>query len=277
MKEHVAEWSRLLWCIRIELANGTTLRFSTYPYDIKMSGQTYKTYAGFTFSGIDFGTSFQSSAIDLKSFIGLDPAITIATIQSGIFDGAWAYLFLTDWANPVEDEEPLKKVLYGRTTINGKNYTIEAMGLIECYNVLSGLTHSTLCSSIFGGQGHGGCKVDLVPLRETGVVTLLATNYQFACDTLVGLIDSHSTGRVWFTSGANLGIPAQRISYFIQPGGIIVTTEPFPYAPALGDAITVEPGCRKRLEDCKRYNNVRRRRGFDWIPGQRFLRLVGGL
>jgi len=276
MKPVIAPYARPLYCMRIECIDGPILRLVEYPHDVVMSGSNYQSDTGYEFSGVEAGTSFSPGIIDLKSFIGIQPEITIANIQAGIFDGAKVFVFATDWANPLEDEEPMIKGYFGKVTITDDRYTTEIMTLIDLLGTTVGDSYSASCPLTFGGQEFGGCGVDVISLEVTGTVTSVTDNYVFADNTRSEADDYFGAGLIWFTTGDNAGSPPQRVKSYVQAGGIIECSEPFPYPPAIGDAYSMQPGCRKRLSDCRdKYDNVARRRGFDWIPGTRFLNKIG--
>lgn len=276
MKPAVAPYAHPLYCMRIECVNGTIVRMTEFPEDVEMDGETYRSDTGYEFTGMNSGTTLAPGVVDLTSFVGISPEITIASIQSGIFDGARVFIFATDWAAPQEDEEPIMKGLFGKTSITDSQYTTECMQLIDLLNTTIDDEHPALCPLIFGGQEHGGCHVDVDALEVTGTLTAVTDQYTFADNTLGESDDYFGAGELAFTSGANAGIKAQRVKSYTASGGALVMNEAFPFPPQVGDSFTLRPGCRKRLVDCRdKWNNVARRRGFDFVPGTRFLNKVG--
>ncbi len=279
MKPVIAPFARPLYCMRIECIGGTIVRLVEYPYDVQMGAALYKSDTGYQFSGVESGTTFSPGAIDLKSFLGLSPEITLPNIQAGIFDHAKVFVFATDWADPEEDEEPILKGYFGRVTIEDERYMTEVMSLIDLLSTTVGDSYSAACPKLFGGQEHGGCHVDAVALQVSGMLTSVTDNYIFADSTRAEVDDYFGAGKVWFTTGPNAGVPVQRIKSYTAAGGIIECSEPFPFTPTVGDAYMLEPGCRKRQEqDCRdKYDNAIRFGGFKYVPGTRFLNKVGGV
>jgi uncharacterized phage protein (TIGR02218 family) len=277
MKTTVATWSRVLHCMRIVCTNGLVIRLAEYPHDLLISGNTYKSDSGYQFSGVEAGSTLSPGSVDLSSIIGLSENVTIATIQAGIFDKASVYVFATDWANPVEDEEPIFKGVFGKITIEDNRYTVAIMNLLDLLSATVGESYSATCSLRFGGQEFGGCKVDKVALQVTGTITGVTNNYNFSDSARSEADDFFGYGEIWFTSGDNFECPSQRVKDFTLAGGLIETSEPFPFLPQIGDTYIMQPGCRGRQADCfTKYNNIARRRAFQ-PPGERFMRLVGGL
>lgn len=279
MRPVVAPWQRIVHGLRIVCTNGLEVCLIDYPHDVVMGSKTYKSDAGYQFSGVEYGTTFSPGAIDLSSMVGLSEHITIPNIQAGIFDKAYVYVFATDWANPIEDYEPLFKGIFGKVVLEDNRYKTEVMSLIDLLNTTIGEGYPSMCSLRFGGQEFGGCKVDKVALQVTGTITDVTDNAEFSDSSRTEVDDYFGAGEIWFTTGPNTGVPMQRIKTYVgdSSGGLIITNEPFPYLPEIGDEYVMSPGCRLRLVDCRdKWNNTARRRAFDFIPGERFLRTTGG-
>jgi len=80
-------------------------------------------------------------------------------------------------------------------------------------------------------------------------------------------VNINSTSFSTYTSGGTAALLA----------GGITTHEAFHYPVEVGDAYTMTPGCRKRLEDCRdNWNNVVNFGGFSWVPTQSTYTKVGG-
>ena len=117
-----------------------------------------------------------------------------------------------------------------------------------------------------GGQEFAGCKVNLAPLTVTGTLTGVTSNSVFQDTARTEALDYFGEGSIAFTSGANAGLKPLEIKSYAADG-TITTHEPFFYTVAVGDAYTMIPGCRKRLEDCRdKYNNVLNFGGFANMP-----------
>ncbi len=263
--------------MRIHCQSGLVVRLVDYPHDVLMGMDLYKSEAGYRFSGVEMGSTFSPGSIDMSSMVGLSPEITIASIQSGLFDKATVFLFATDWAAPVADHEPIFKGTFGKVTLQDNRYTTEIMNLIDLLNATIGDNYSAQCSLKFGGQEFGGCKVDAVALRVTGTITGVLNNYQFDDSARTEPEDYFGNGKAKFTTGRNAGTPWFAIASYTGVSGTVILTEPLSFLPEVGDEYTWEPGCWKRLEeDCRdKWNNTARRRGFA-PPGEKFIRLIGG-
>lgn len=264
MKTAVAPFETTALCLRIVCTNGTTIRLTRYPFDLVMSnGQIYQTGSGFDFTGYSATASMSPSAIDLEGFAGY-AGITRAGIASGVFDHARCHLFACDFLNPVEDYEPIVASILGKTTLLDDRYTIEEMSLIDALNQSVGATYTPACGKVFGGQEYAGCKVALGPLTVTGTLTAVTDGVSFADTSRTEAADYFGGGVLTFTAGANAGFSREVKSF---SGGAFVTYDPFYYLPQVGDAYSLIPGCRKRLEDCRdKFANVANFGGFPNVP-----------
>ncbi len=270
MKSTVANRKRLLPCLRIVCRNGSVYRVSSYPYPIKMSGQTYS--PGFEFTGFESGTTFAPAAVDLKNYIGVN-GVTEAMLMAGVFDNAKGYHFFTDWSNPVEDEEAIAQTRFGKVRLEDSAYTVEQMTLIDLTNQTVGYTYSNQCQHEFGGQEPYGCGVNAVALRVTGTIEAVNPQTFFYDSALTGVANHYVWGKMWMTSGPNVGIPPKTVRGSEDQYWDIY--DPFPYEVQVGNTYMLEPGCLKFLGACVAHNNVINRLGFDHVPGETILKTIG--
>lgn len=274
MKSTVAPYATAVACLRIVCTNGTTVRLTRYPYDIKMSNATvYESADGYDFSSLISETSFAASAFDLEGFIGVS-GITRDGIASGLFDGAECFLFATDFLNPVEDYEPLGKSTLGKTTLEDDRYKIEEMGLVDKLGQTVGWSHTAQCQNEFGGQEHGGCKVNLAAITVTGTVTSVTSPLVFSDSGRTEAADRFGWGTVEFTSGPNAGLLPIKVRDF--SAGQFTLYDPPYYPITAGVTYEAVPGCRKRLVDCQNHNNVPRFGGDLYVPLGSTYRAIGG-
>jgi uncharacterized phage protein (TIGR02218 family) len=107
--------------------------------------------------------------------------------------------------------------------------------------------------------------------------TLLAANFQASgtvsdsnstgsvIDTTLSTTLTLPLGKITFDTGANAGFSRTIRAY--TPSVSIQTINPFPTAPAAGDAFHVNGGCNKTQFTCQViYNNFLNYRGFDFTP-----------
>lgn len=263
MKTVVADARFRVMCLRIVPKIGSSIYLTHHPRDLAMNGHTYLSTSGYDFTGYSSTTSMSPGVVDLEGVAGM-AGIGYDQINSGVFDGARAYQFATTWKTPIEDEEPIVASILGKTTLREGRYVIEEMALIDAMNQNVGLTYTAACSRTLGDSG---CQVSLAAITVTGTITGVTSNSIVRDATRSEAADWFGAGTIQFTSGANAGLKPLEIKSYAADGTIEVF-EPFYYAPAVGDAYTMIPGCRKRqTEDCKnKFGNVINFFGFSYIP-----------
>ena len=266
MKTQVAPYETSALCLRIECTDGTTIRLTNYPVDLKMNnGDVYLSSSGYDFTGFNNNTSMSPSSVDLTGFVGF-AGVSWLSISYGVFDNARAYLFAVDWQNPVVDYEPIAASLLGRTTLEDDKYVIEEMTLVDLLGQSVGRTYTAQCDKVFGGQEFAGCKFDVGAVTVVGTVTGVPGVRSIQDTGRAEAADYFAAGTIRFTTGANAGLKPLEIRSYAADG-TVTTFDPFYFTPAIGDQYEMVPGCRKRLEDCRdKWDNVLNFGGFPDIP-----------
>lgn len=276
MKSTVAPYSTRVYCLRIECASGLTIRLTRYPFDLKMSnGAVYQSSAGMDASSYSAETGFAASVVDLEGIIGF-AGVTREAVASGVFDGANAFLFLTDFLNPVENEEEVVKSILGKTTIEDDKYRIEEMALLDLLSQTAGDVVSPICRNVFGGQEYGGCHVDLSAIAVNGTLTSVTSSLVIRDSSRAEVADYFGAGTIIFTSGANVGLAPIRVDAHAADGTLTLSDAPF-YPLTAGINYTMTPGCRRRLVDCQKYGNVRRMKADLYVPTGSVYMKIGGV
>lgn len=276
----VATPERRVHCIRISPVYGDPIRIAlAYSDDLVMSNNTV--YKGGVYAqptGINSTLQGGATTVDFGSVYDAD-TITRDQIQSGYWDGARVYSFFTDWAYPVEDEEEDRIYIFGKVREEDERYTVELMSLIDLLNQTSGRTITPGCSYVLGDAHVDGsiiatdksrCKVSPLLLANIfSSVSSITSQMQFTCAGISGSYpnDYFGVGEIIFTSGANAG-QSYKIIKSYTAAGVVTLAQPFYYPIALGDLLTIRPGCRKRFqEDCiAKYNNGLHFGGFPHVP-----------
>jgi uncharacterized phage protein (TIGR02218 family) len=283
MKPAVADRRYRVHCLRIVPQWGPTVYLTDHVRDLVMGANTYKTDSGYQFSGQASEANMSPGVLDLEGIAGI-AGIDFDKIVSGVFDNARVYAFATTWNSPTVDEEPLGVAILGRTTIKDNRYTAEMMMLVDALNQSVGKTYTAACPKRFGGQEYAGCKVALGPITVTGTITNVTSNSVFRDSTRAEAADYFGEGTIAFTTGNNAGLKPMEIKAHAADG-TITTHEAFYYTVQVGDAYTLVPGCRKRLEDCRDKwepilltgrGNVDNFGGFSFIPTQSTYAKPGG-
>lgn len=274
MKPSVAAREYKIHCIRIVPLWGATVYLTDHVRDVVIGANTYKTDSGYQFSGQVSESSMSPGVMDLDGIANL-AGIGYDQIASGLFDNARIYAFATTWTAPIVDEEPLGVAILGKTTVKDNRYTIEMMMLVDALNQSVGKSYQPSCQKKFGGQEFAGCKIVLAPITVTGTITSVTSNLIFSDSARTEAADYFASGTIAFTSGSNAGLKPLEIKSYLSDG-TVETYEAFHYPVSIGDAYTLIPGCRKRLEDCRdKWNNVVNFGGFSYVPTQSTYTKVG--
>lgn len=264
MKPAVADRRYRIHCLRIVPLWGSPVYLTDHVRDLTMGGHTYRTDSGYQFSGQAAESGMAPGVMDLQGIADV-AGIGFGEVVSGVFDNARVYAFATTWVNPTEDEEPLGLAIMGKTTIRDNRYTAELMMLVDALNQSTGKTYAANCPKTFGGQEYAGCGVDLGAITVTGSITSVTSNSVFSDSGRAEAADYFGEGTLAFTSGQNAGLKPIEVKIHAA-GGALTMHEAFPYPVEVGDAYTLAPGCRKRLEDCAtKWANIDNFGGFSFV------------
>lgn len=265
MKAAVADSRYRVVCLRIVPLVAAPIYLTHHPRPLTMGGHVYLSGSGYDFTGYSAAANLAPAMVDLEGVAGFC-GIGHAEIGSGLFDNARAYLFATTWNAPVEDEEPIVASILGKATLMDSRYRIEEMALIDALNQSIGKTYTASCPKTFGGTEYAGCGKALGPLTVTGTLTAVTGNSIVRDAVRTEAADWFAGGTLQFTGGANAGLKPLEVKSHAADG-TLETFEPFYYAPVIGDAYTLIPGCRKRLADCRdKWANVVNFGGFSFVP-----------
>lgn len=274
MKTHVADWQTRTYCVRIEPANDSPIvRIAGYPVDLTMSnGNVYRTENGYEFSGYGSSSTFASSSIDLSGILQMG-AISQDDLASGVYDNARVYLFATSWADPIEDEEELALMFWGKVDYVDDKYTVQLMAAIDALNQSTSRSYTPTCpwtlfdetldgnvlpwtQSKCTGPRSAPDGPSIASYKVTGTLTAVTDQYRLGDSARTEPADWFSYGAIRFITGPNAGLkPIQIKAYGF--GGLILLHEAMFYLPEVGDQYEMIPGCRKRLEDCRdKFSNI---------------------
>lgn len=295
MKSHVADYATRVYCVRIEpVGDHPVIRLAGYPVDLKMSnGQVYLTESGYEFSGLDSSSTFASTSIDLSGILQMD-AVSQDDLASGVYDNARVYLFATSWADPIENEEPLALMFWGKVEFDEGSdaYKVELMGAIDVLSQSSGRTYAPTCPWTLFDESLDGNVLPwtqsrctgpraaqdgplLADFKVTGTLTGVTDQYQFTDSARAEAADWFAYGSIRFTTGPNAGLKPIQIKAFTA-GGVILLHEAMFYLPQVGDAYEMIPGCRKDGTTCKtKWANKINFGGQDHVPAPSVYSQVG--
>lgn len=234
-----------------------------HPVDLSIGLNLYRSTAGYEFTGFSSPDGFAVASIDVT---GILQVLGIAREKAlgGHLDGAVCWIFATDWANPVEDEEPIVCGIFGRLTVRDDRFEISGSSLAEAIGETVGRTYGAQCPKVFGGQEYAGCKLDLTPYTATGSVGSVIDASSVYDSARTEAAGTWAFGTIEFTSGPLAGYGVYEVRAFSS--GVVTIHDQWPVLPQVGDDYQIIMGCQKRLDDCIAYGNVVNFGGFPWIP-----------
>lgn len=233
-------------------------------------------------SAYDAGTVKTSAAMNvddvtLTGLLMLD-AITAADIEAGLWDGARVEIMEVNYEDLTMGENVLRFGEVGEVQRDGQLFKIELRGLMQHLQNNIGRIVTASCDADLGDTR---CGVDLEALRVDGTVTAFVSQREFTgafgASGVGGTADYIRYGIVTWVTGLNAGLSMEVKSHSAL--GVLVLQLDMPYPIAVADTFTAVPGCNKigRTGDCvNKFNNYARFRGFEDIPGQAKVLLIGG-
>ncbi len=261
----------LAWCWRIERTDGLVQGFTDHDRDVFIDGERYEAQAAVSGSEIAASIGLSRDSAELTGGLRSD-SISDSDLQRGLYDHAVVKLFLVDWA---ASEQFLlyrtARLSEVRTTESG--FVATLAGLSAELSLAVGRSFLAVCDA---SLGDARCGVNLLPSVHSFTATVTAgpvgARIPFEAEGDVPS-DWLGNGHCEWTGGGNSGrvhdIRAQ------SGAGHFVSIELWrapPFAVAPGDHATLFVGCDKTLETCRsRFANVKRFRGYPFMPGNDFV------
>lgn len=253
-------------------AGGVVLRLTSADIAIAYEGETW-TPAMITGGRLRVVRGLE---VDTGSFIWIpDRALSVngvpaqQAILRGLFDRARIdrhRAFFSRWGEPVVGAIPLFQGLVSDIQINGPSVSLSVDSLLSLLNTeVPGEIYQASCRHLFGGVA---CGVDPTAWGVQGSAAdgCSASTVTWGDTAPNGAYDGW---RIMVTTGRNEGVSRTVKGSTV---GVLSLSGPLPFAPAVGDAFTLTPGCDKTLTDdgaatgCGRYGNRARFGGMPWVP-----------
>lgn len=269
-----------LWLV--ERRDGELLAFTDHDEPIWYDGVQYLPTSAFDASAISTRSEMNVDNLDAKGIMAED-GIDAASIEYGMWDGARVTMFEINWESPSDGAVVLRTGEIGQIQREGAAFNVEIRGLMQYLQNNIGRVVAASCDA---DLGDARCGVDLEALRVAGTVTATHGKRSFT-DMGLSADDGYFTFGVltWSTGsssdgGANAGLSMEVKSHTLTSDGhVIVLQLDMPFPIEEGDEYTITPGCNKlgRNGDCaNKFDNYNRFRGFEDLPGQTQVLLVGG-
>ncbi|HAZ61182.1 MAG TPA: hypothetical protein DCY89_06390 [Gammaproteobacteria bacterium] len=262
LEAHLAsEVTTLVTCWRAARRDGRVYGFTDNAQDLQIDGTTYQAAAGYTPSAVATNASLAIDALEVEGL--LDSAqITEADLAGGLWDHAEIEIFQVNYTDLTQGRLWLRRGRLGEVRSTRASFTAELHGMMQALSTTIGEIYSPTCRA---DLGDARCGVHLAPMTETGTVTGVTSRERFTASGLTVTPGHFAQGRLTWTAGANT---TMQMEVKAHSGGDVTLALAMPFAVAVGDTFTVQPGCDKRLATCRdRYSNVIRFRAEPHVPG----------
>lgn len=268
------------------LISGLILRYANCPFDVTFGGNTWLCArdggivideaedsgprAHWT-SGFGVGTwevTIMPRPTDLIGALQWGPAVRAGILQEATVSVDRGYVAAWPTA-PILSLVPagLVNVFFGRVAEidfgrSSVQITINDPRELLAIDMPRNL-YTRLCRyALFSPQ----CTLDKAAFASNVAITHFTTTQMFAISDLSRVDSYYALGNLVFSSGANAGL---RMMVRASEGatGALQLIAPMPFNVAIGDAITIYPGCDKTVATCtNKFNNKLNHGGFTLIP-----------
>ena len=271
LASHIAgEVTSLATCWALKRRDGTEMFFTDFDRDLTVEGDLYRAASGYSRSAIVSDGRFSVDNLDLIGAL-MSEAITEEDLLAGRYDFAEMRIFMVNWQDPAMGKIALRRGWIGEVSSRDGGFTAELRGLAQGLLYEVGEVYSPLCPADLGDDR---CTVDIEALTETDSVAAVTSQSEIVLTGYSGADGILNGGVLTFTSGENAGISAE-IRDWQQAGKALTLFLAMPFTITAGDAVTITPGCDKRLVTCReKFANHVNFRGHPHIPGTDAL--IGG-
>lgn len=276
MGEHLLEQvTTLCTCWRITRKDGEVFRFTDHDKDVFLQEpsepeetivqERFLAGTGYNRSAIQNASDLSADNLQVEAILE-DGSLLPSEIRAGLFDQAKVEIYLVNWADPTMGYIKLRRGIMGElvTTPDG-TFKGELRGLVQQLAQNIGEVYQPECRADLGDSR---CKLDLIPLTTHATIATITNRKTFTISYSDPQVTAEwfNGGRVTFTSGDNNGKSVEIRKWTI--GSALVELHlSAPFTPEVGDTLDLIPGCDKRRETCKVFNNYLNFRGEPFIPG----------
>lgn len=270
--------------------NSKPLVLDITPWDLApwdLSGSTALDTTQFEFES---GSGMEAFVIESTSGFEVDDTQIISLnngdlfteedILAGRWRGARFRIFLYRWdvtAPTIDDDvETLKVGTIGEIESTPVTVRAELHCLKRLLQQAVGIVSQPTCRARLFSTGSGQCNKDPTGFVHSLTVTGVTDKGEFTCSGAGQAADYFGSGIVTWLTGLNAGLSMQ-VSTF--EAGVFTLVAPMIFNIQIGDTLSAEAGCRKRLiEDCQtKFDNVVNFQGEPHRPTRdRVVSGVGG-
>jgi uncharacterized phage protein (TIGR02218 family) len=276
----------VLW--KVKRTDGTILGFTNHDVDVTYNDGSdtvdYEALTGYTPSAVESGSDLGTDNLQVTAFLDAD-AITEADLRAGLYNYADIQMRLVNYADLTMGDLKIRKGTLGQVKLQNGEFVAEIRGLTFWLTSVLGETYGPGCRA---DLGDAQCQVNLALLAQNGHVATVTDNETFvpASGLSPAAPDYFNYGIVTWTSGANDGALMEVANW---DRTTIKLFESMPYAIAIGDTFTIEPGCNKGTDCNTKFvgiklldgtttgsgGNILNKHSEDFIPGMDSILAVG--
>ncbi len=275
LAHYAGKTTSLARLLKITRTDGEVFGFTDHVRPIEFDGVTYATLSAFDASANATKGDMSVGTLEVAGLLMMG-GLTAAGIEAGLWDSARADIVEVNYRDLTMGCNPLRFGTLGEAQRKSKGqYTIEVRDLN--YYLQNNITRTVgaACDAVLGDAR---CGVDREARRVDGTVGVVTSNRTFAV-TYPDPIneETYELGEIEWVTGENAGLRMEVKN--ISDEGVMTLQLDMPNPVAPDDTFTHVPGCNKigRAGHCRMvYNNYQRFRGFDDIPGQNAVNLIGG-
>jgi uncharacterized phage protein (TIGR02218 family) len=270
------------------LIGGGVLRYTSYDVDVAFNGHTWSA-GGTTGPFLDrtdnkakchwkVGVEVDQLVFDVlpgQALVNGQPFLS--AVLQGAFDGAELELDRAYFQAPPAAGQAVSIPLATGVLIlfAGRVAEVDCGRSIATFNVNShlellnqNLPRNVFQASCLNTLGDAACTVDVNLFKAPSSALAGSTVSTLIANVSGSPAGCYDQGKVTFTSGALSGLSRTVKQASFGSPGTVTLLNPFPVAPAPGDAFTIFFGCDRTLgpNGCPKFNNNPNFRGFPFVP-----------
>lgn len=265
-----------LW--KVKRTDGVILGFTNFDQDLVFDlgdgdgAITYAAATGMTPSATETASDLGTDNLEITAFLD-SSAIEVQDVRAGLYDFATIDVMLVNFNDLTMGCLKLRAGTLGQVKMINGLFTAEIRGLSFFFSTVLVTTFGPICRA---DLGDAQCTVDLGPLTQSGVVSVVTDRRTFdplaqlsPPVALTGAAGYFDGGVLTWTSGDN---NTYKMEVGTWDGTAVELFESMPFDIQVGDTFTIEPGCNKlpgTTGDCNaKFSNIINFQGEPFIPGQ---------
>ena len=268
--------TRLASCVAIEPVNNLAPIYLTdHDRDIALGGATYSSRDGFTRSAVTSTETMETGSVTVEGILNPD-VVNVETIRTGGYDYAPARMLAVDWSDPSAGSVTLIRGSVGEIRVlSDLGFRFEIRDLKQQLSTVLGERYGPECRADLGDTR---CKVPITTAmwQSEATVSAVTDNRSFQV-TITGTAPTEDNwfvgGSLTWKTGDNTGLSAEIRGW--SSGNAVALWLAMAGDVAVGDTLSMRPGCDKSLATCiERFDNRLNFRGEPFLPGRDFMAQV---